>query len=51
MGDKGRYRKVTTARKGVFGGKVIETRWVPDGSGCATIVVILFLLFVWFRGC
>ncbi len=44
------YRKVTTVRPGLFGGKVIETRWVPN-TGIGTIVLALIFLWFLFRGC
>jgi hypothetical protein len=44
------YRKITKVRE-VPGGKDIETRWRPDNTGCGVVAIILFLLFLFFRGC
>jgi hypothetical protein len=51
MGRRGRYKKVTTVGRDIFGNKRIETRWVPQGSGCGSLIVIGIILFFVFRGC
>jgi hypothetical protein len=49
------YNKRTTVRKNIFGNKVIETKWVPNGGGClatvAAIGFLFFLLSIFFGGC
>jgi hypothetical protein len=44
------FKKITKVRN-VPGGKDIETRWRPDNTGCVVGAVILFLLFMFVRGC
>ena len=54
MGRRGRYKKVTTVGRDIFGNKRIETRWEPDegeGSGCGIIVLAIIAFFLGIKGC
>jgi len=51
MARKDRYSKRTTIWTGLFGEKHIHTEWVPDGSGCVTVVMVIIVLWVLFKGC
>jgi hypothetical protein len=50
-GGGGNYKKVTTVGRDVFGRKVIETRYVQEGSGCGVIVILFILYMIFIRGC
>lgn len=47
----GSYKKVTTVGKDIFGRKVVETRYVKQGTGCGAIILIFVLFMVIMRGC
>lgn len=57
----GGHKKVTTVTNYGGGNKRIETRWVPEGSGCGGFVMVAIILFFFsslsslcsffFRGC
>ena len=46
-----RYKKVTTVTKDIFGNRRIETQWVPAGSGCGALIVLILLFIFLSRGC
>ena len=50
-GGGGSYKKVTTVGKDVFGRKVVETRYVKEGSGCGVIVILFILYMIFIKGC
>jgi len=55
MERRGRYKKVTTVSRDIFGNKRIETRWEPDegseGSGCGSLIVLAIIAFFLIKGC
>ena len=51
MGRRGRHKKVTTVGRDIFGNKRIETRWVPEGSGCGGLIVIAIVAWFLLKGC
>lgn len=46
-----RYKKVTTVGRDIFGNKRIETRWVPEASGCGVLVVLAVIVILIMRSC
>jgi len=47
----GRHKKVTTVERDIFGNKRIETRWVPEESGCGSLIVLAIIVFFLIKGC